>query len=174
AKPQALDCASVDQRDRWRRSRTMASGDPIPSFDLATSGGGRLRAGDLKGRRTVLYFYPKDDTPGCTIEGQEFTSLRTDFEAKGVDVFGVSPDSERSHEKFITRCSLGIPLVSDPDRVLIDALDVWKEKSYMGRTYMGVERSTFLVGPDGTIQREWREVKAPGHAAEVLEAVAGS
>jgi len=152
----------------------MASGDPIPSFDLATSGGGRLRAGDLKGRRTVLYFYPKDDTPGCTIEGQEFTSLRTDFEAKGVDVFGVSPDSERSHEKFITRCSLGIPLVSDPDRVLIDALDVWKEKSYMGRTYMGVERSTFLVGPDGTIQREWREVNAPGHAAEVLEAVAGS
>ena len=86
----------------------------------------------------------------------------------------MSPDSERSHEKFITRCSLGIPLVSDPDRVLIDALDVWKEKSYMGRTYMGVERSTFLVGPDGTIQREWREVKAPGHAAEVLEAVAGS
>ena len=152
----------------------MTASTALPEFDLATSGGGRLSSADLRGRRTVLYFYPKDDTPGCTIEGKEFTELRADFEAKGVDVFGVSPDSERSHEKFINKCSLGIPLVSDPARVLIDSLDVWKEKSYMGRTYMGVERSTFLVGPDGTIEREWREVRAPGHAAEVLGAVAGS
>jgi thioredoxin-dependent peroxiredoxin len=152
----------------------MASGDSIPTFDLARSGGGRLRSADLEGKRTVLYFYPKDDTPGCTVEGQEFTQLRGEFEAKGVDVFGVSPDSERSHEKFIEKCSLGVPLLSDPDRVLIGALGLWKEKTYMGRTYMGVERSTFLIGPDGTIEREWHEVKAPGHAAEVLQAVSGS
>jgi len=152
----------------------MTVGARLPDFDLETSGGDHVTNADLEGRRTVLYFYPKDDTPGCTIEGREFTRLRADFEAKGVDVFGVSPDSARSHEKFIDKCSLGIPLVSDPDRVLIYSLDVWKEKSYIGRTYMGVERSTFLVGPDGTIEREWRKVKAPGHAAEVLEAVAGS
>ena len=90
-----------------------------------------------------------------------------------MNVFGVSPDSARSHEKFIQKCSLGIPLVSDPDHVLIDALDLWVEKKYMGRTYQGVQRSTFLIGPDGTIVKEWRSVKAPGHAAEVLQAVAG-
>src|ERR1700726_289587 len=104
----------------------MTVGARLPDFDLQTSGGGRVSNADLEGRRTVLYFYPKDDTPGCTLEGQEFTQLRAEFEAKGVDVFGVSPDSERSHEKFIAKCSLGVALVSDPDRVLIDSLDVWK------------------------------------------------
>ena len=149
-------------------------GTPLPDFDLSTGGGGRLTSGDLKGRSTVLYFYPKDDTPGCTIEGQEFTRLYGDFQAKGVDVFGVSPDSPSSHDRFASKCSLGIPLVSDPDHVLIDALNLWVDKHYMGRTYKGVERSTFLVGPDGTVQREWRAVKAPGHATEVLEAVSSS
>lgn len=120
----------------------------------------------------MLYFYPKDDTPGCTIEGQEFTELYPRFRALGVDVFGVSPDSARSHDRFAEKCSLGIPLISDPDRVLIDSLDLWQEKKFMGRAYMGVVRSTFLIGPDGTVEREWRAVKAPGHAAEVLQAVA--
>ena len=152
----------------------MTTGTALPRFDLATSGGGRLTGDDLQGRTTVLYFYPKDDTPGCTIEGHEFSALRHQFKEHGVDVFGVSPDSERSHERFIEKCSLQIPLVSDPDRVLIDALGLWQEKSYMGRKYMGVERSTFLIGPDGVVVREWRNVKAPGHAAEVLEAVAHS
>ncbi|MBV8194747.1 MAG: peroxiredoxin [Candidatus Dormibacteraeota bacterium] len=150
----------------------MPESPPLPTFDLHTSGGGRLRSDDLKGRRTILYFYPKDDTPGCTVEGNEFTTLYPQFQEKGVDVFGVSPDDERSHDRFIQKCSLGIPLVSDPDRVLIDTLGLWVEKQYMGRTYKGVERSTFLVGPDGSIEREWRKVSAPGHAAEVLETVA--
>jgi peroxiredoxin Q/BCP len=145
----------------------------LPRFDLATSGDGHLTNDDLIGRHTVLYFYPKDDTPGCTIEGNEFTALQERFQKHRVSVFGVSPDSTRSHEKFIQKCSLAIPLVSDPDHVLIDALGLWVEKKYMGRTYKGVQRSTFLIGPDGTIVKEWRSVKAPGHAAEVLEAVAG-
>lgn len=151
----------------------MSSEQTLPRFDLATSGDGHLTSGDLIGRRTVLYFYPKDDTPGCTVEGNEFTALYPTFQEHQVGVFGVSPDSTRSHEKFIEKCSLGIPLVSDPDHVLIGALGLWVEKKYMGRTYMGVERSTFLIGPDGTVVQEWRSVKAPGHAAEVLEAVAG-
>jgi peroxiredoxin Q/BCP len=149
----------------------MAVRTRIPEFDLATSGGGRLRSADLVGRRTLLYFYPKDDTPGCTVEGQEFSRLRADFEASGVAVYGVSADSTKSHEKFINKCSLSIPLVSDPQRILIEGLGLWVEKQYMGRTYMGVERSTFLVGPQGAIEHEWRQVKAPGHAAEVLDAV---
>lgn len=152
----------------------MAERGALPQFDLATSGGGHLSNDGLKGHHTVLYFYPKDDTPGCTLEGREFTELYPQFQDHDVAVYGVSPDSERSHERFITKCSLGVPLVSDPDHVLIGALGLWVEKKYMGRIYMGVQRSTFLVGPDGSVIREWRSVRAPGHAAEVLEAVAGS
>ena len=151
----------------------MAPTQTLPRFDLATSGDGHLTSDDLIGRYTVLYFYPKDDTPGCTIEGNEFTALSPQFRERQVSVFGVSPDSARSHERFIQKCSLGIPLVSDPDHVLIGALGLWVEKKFAGRTYMGVQRSTFLIGPDGTVVKEWRGVKAPGHAAEVLEAVAG-
>ena len=151
----------------------MSPAQTLPRFDLATSGDGHLTNDDLIGRHTVLYFYPKDDTPGCTIEGNEFTALHEQFQKHRVSVFGVSPDSTASHEKFIRKCSLAIPLVSDPDRLLIDALGLWVEKQYMGRTYKGVQRSTFLIGPDGTIVKEWRSVKASGHAAEVLEAVAG-
>ena len=151
----------------------MSPEQTLPSFDLATSGDRRLSSDDLIGRQTVLYFYPRDDTPGCTVEGHEFTELYPQFKELAVGVFGVSPDSTRSHEKFIQKCSLGIPLVSDPDHVLIGALGLWVEKKYMGRTYMSVQRSTFLIGPDGTVVKEWRCVKAPGHAAEVLEAVAG-
>jgi thioredoxin-dependent peroxiredoxin len=148
----------------------MTVGTKLPEFDLSTSGGGRLRSSDLAGSRTVLYFYPKDDTPGCTVEGQEFSRLLADFQQSGVTAYGVSPDSAKSHEKFIDKCSLSIPLISDPDRVLIGALGLWVEKHYMGRTYMGVQRSTFMIGPDGTVEREWRQVKPAGHAAEVLEA----
>jgi len=149
----------------------MPVGTRVPDFDLSTSGGGRLKSTELQGSRTLLYFYPKDDTPGCTQEGKEFSRFSDEFARSSVRVFGVSPDSEKSHEKFIDKCALSIPLVSDPQRVLIDGLGVWIEKHYMGRTYMGVERSTFLIGPDGTVEREWRQVKPAGHAAEVLEAV---
>jgi len=148
----------------------MTVGTRLPDFDLATSGNARLRNADLAGRRTVLYFYPKDDTPGCTLEGQEFTRLLPQFEQRGVAVYGVSRESPRSHDSFIAKCALGIPLISDPERVLIDALRLWVEKQYMGRTYMGIERSTFLIDPDGTVEREWRAVKPAGHAAEVLDA----
>ena len=149
----------------------MAAGTQLPDFDLATGGGKRVSSDSLRGRRTVLYFYPKDDTPGCTVEGQEFTKLYPEFRARDVDVFGVSPDSAKSHDRFAIKCALAIPLISDPERVLIESLGVWREKKFMARTYMGVERSTFLIGPDGAVEREWRGVKAPGHAAEVLEAV---
>jgi peroxiredoxin Q/BCP len=149
----------------------MATAATLPEFDLALSGEGRMRHEDLLGRRTVLYFYPKDDTPGCTLEGREFTALMDEFRAAGVGVYGVSPDSASSHDRFAAKCELGIPLISDPDHVLIGALGLWVDKSMYGRTYKGVERSTFLVGEDGEIDREWRAVKAAGHAAEVLEAV---
>ena len=142
----------------------------LPDFDLELGGGRRLRRDDLLGRRTLLYFYPKDDTPGCTVEGREFTALLGDFRAAGIDVYGVSPDSVRSHDRFIAKCDLGIPLISDPDRVLIDALGLWVEKSRYGRTYRGVQRSTFLVGATGDVEKEWRKVTAGGHAAAVLEA----
>ncbi len=147
-----------------------ASSTTLPDFDLALGSGGRLRRDDLLGHRTVLYFYPKDDTPGCTIEGREFTALLDDYRAAGVEVYGVSPDLPGSHERFAAKCDLGIPLISDPDHVLINALGLWVEKAMYGRTYKGVERSTFLVDEKGTVEREWRAVTARGHAAEVLEA----
>lgn len=152
----------------------MPTGTAIPEFDLTTSGGGRITNADLKGHRTVVYFYPKDDTPGCTLEGQEFTKLLPEFTALGVDVYGISADSSKSHDKFIDKCGLGMPLISDPEHTLIDPLKLWVQKSFAGNKYMGIERTTFLIGPDGTIEREWRAVKAPGHAAEVLQAVSGT
>ena len=142
----------------------------LPDFDLALSGGGRLRRDDLLGGRTVLYFYPKDDTPGCTIEGREFTALGERFRAAGVAVYGVSPDSAESHDRFVAKCALGIQLVSDPDHVLIGALGLWVDKSMYGKTYKGVERSTFLVGADASVEQQWRAVKPAGHAQAVLEA----
>jgi peroxiredoxin Q/BCP len=150
---------------------SAGAGDPLPDFDLPTGGGGRLRAADLRGGRTVLYFYPKDDTTGCTLEAREFTALLPEFERHGVRVVGVSPDSERSHDRFTAKCGIGFPLLSDPEHALSQALGVWVEKSMYGRRYMGIERSTFLVGADGRIERAWRKVKAGGHAAEVLGAL---
>jgi peroxiredoxin Q/BCP len=150
----------------------VAAQTRLPDFDLSTGGEGRLRARDLRGKRTVLYFYPKDDTTGCTLEAKDFTALLPAFEKRGVRVIGVSPDPPRSHDRFAAKCDIGFPLVSDPDRTLCEAMGVWVEKSMYGRSYMGVERSTFLVGSDGRVERAWRKVKVPGHAAEVLAAVA--
>ena len=149
----------------------IAAGDTLPTFDLATSGGGRLTSSNLEGKRAVLYFYPKDDTTGCTLEAREFTKLLPQFAKKGVAVYGVSPDSEKSHDRFTAKCDIGFPLISDPDRSLCEAFGVWVEKSMYGRKYMGVERSTFIVGADGRVAREWRKVKVNGHAAEVLAAL---
>ena len=122
-------------------------------------------------RQTVaLYFYPKDDTSGCTREAQDFTALAGDFKTAGVRVIGVSRDPMKKHDKFIAKYDLAVPLVSDEDGKISDAFGTWVEKSMYGRKYMGMERATFLIAGDGRIVREWRKVKVPGHAAEVLEA----
>ncbi|MFZ7089616.1 peroxiredoxin [Primorskyibacter sp. 2E233] len=144
--------------------------DMAPDFTLpATSGEVSLSA--LKGSKVVLFFYPRDDTSGCTKENEAFTALQGEFEALGCRVFGVSKDSLASHEKFMAKKALTVPLISDEGTDLCEKFDVWKEKKMYGKTFMGIERSTFLIDGDGKILREWRKVKVPGHAEEVLEAV---
>jgi thioredoxin-dependent peroxiredoxin len=145
-------------------------GKIAPDFDLETDGDGRVRLSDLAGKAVVLYFYPKDDTSGCTLEAISFTSAATAFDKAGTVVIGISPDTVRSHDKFKKKHGLGITLVADPDRKAIEAYGVWVEKSMYGRKYMGVERATFLIGPDRKLVREWRKVKVPGHVEAVLEA----
>ncbi len=152
-------------------AKDLVEGEPAPDFELATDGGGRAHLKDLKGKPVVIYFYPKDDTSGCTAEAIAFNGLRAKFAAAGATVVGVSPDNAASHDKFKAKHDLKIALAADPERSAIDAYGVWKEKSMYGRKYFGVERSTFLIGRDGRIAKVWRKVKVPGHADEVLEAV---
>ena len=144
-------------------------GDKAPSLAVTASDG---TATDLAspGGPVVLYFYPKDDTSGCTREAQDFTALAGDFKSAGVRVIGVSRDPMKKHEKFIDKYGLSVPLASDEDGRISDAFGTWVEKSMYGRKYMGMERATFLIGRDGRVARAWRKVKVPGHAAEVLEA----
>ena len=146
---------------------SVSEGDAAPDFDLETDTG-RVRLADLKGRAVVLYFYPKDDTPGCTKEAIGFSEKRAEFEAAGAVVVGVSKDSAKSHGKFREKYDLAIELGSSPDNALLERYGVWVEKSMYGRTYMGVDRATFLIGPDGRIRRVWRKVKVPGHVEAVL------
>ena len=148
----------------------LAVGNPAPDFALPTDGGGHVRLADLKGKAVVLYFYPKDDTSGCTAEAIAFSGLNPKFEAAGVAVVGVSPDSAASHDKFKKKHDLAVALAADPERAAIEAYGVWKEKSMYGRKYFGVERSTFLIDRRGRIAKIWRKVKVPGHAEEVLAA----
>jgi peroxiredoxin Q/BCP len=145
-------------------------GDKAPAIDVEASDGSRI---DLSrpGKPLVLYFYPKDDTSGCTREAQDFTALAKDFAAAGAAVIGVSRDPMKKHEKFIAKYDLAVPLASDEDGRISDAFGTWVEKSMYGRKYMGMERATYLIGEDGTVRRAWRKVKVPGHAQEVLEAV---
>jgi peroxiredoxin Q/BCP len=146
-------------------------GDRAPAIEVTASDGSRV---DLAapGRPLVLYFYPKDDTSGCTREAQDFTALAPDFAGAGVTVIGVSRDSMKRHEKFIDKYALGVPLVADDDGRISDAFGTWVEKSMYGRKYMGMERATYLIGADGKVLRAWRKVKVPGHAEEVLKAAA--
>ena len=144
-------------------------GAVAPAFELATNDG-PVRLADLKGKPVVLYFYPKDDTTGCTREAQDFTALAADFAKADVMVIGVSKDSLASHAKFTVKHGLNLPLGSDPDGAVIEAYGSWVEKTLYGRKYMGIDRSTFLIGGDGKLVRIWRKVKTPGHAAEVLKA----
>jgi thioredoxin-dependent peroxiredoxin len=146
-------------------------GDAMPDVALETPDGGTVRPSDFAGRKLVVFFYPKDDTPGCTTENQDFTALAPQFAAAGVALLGVSKDSPARHAKFIAKYGLAAPLASDAaEGGLSDALGIWTEKQQYGRTYMGMVRTTYLVGPDGKIARVWDKVKVKGHAAEVLAA----
>ena len=145
-------------------------GEPAPDFALPGAGGETVSLTALKGRKVVLYFYPKDDTSGCTLEAQGFNALGEAFEAAGATVVGVSPDSVKSHDKFRAKYGLTFPLASDEAKTMLEAYGVWAEKSMYGRTYMGVERTTMLIDGTGKIARVWPKVKVPGHADEVLEA----
>ena len=145
----------------------VTEGAPAPDFNLETPDG-PVTLADFAGRTLVLYFYPKDDTSGCTKEAQEFTALAADFAAAGVSVIGVSKDSLAAHKKFTAKYALGIPLASDPTGEVVDRYGSWVEKSLYGRKYMGIDRSTFLI-QDGTIARIWRKVKVANHAQQVLE-----
>ncbi len=146
-------------------------GDQIPDIALETPAGASVKPSDFLGRKLVLFFYPKDDTPGCTVENKDFSALAAEFESAGVALLGVSKDPPKKHEKFIAKYGLTAPLASDPvEQGLADALGVWTQKSMYGRTYMGMERTTLLIDASGKIAQVWRKVKVKGHAAEVLEA----
>lgn len=149
----------------------LAEGDVAPAFSLPRDGGGALALSDLKGKIVVLYFYPKDDTSGCTAESLDFSRLAKAFVAAGAVVVGMSPDAVKSHDKFRAKHQLSQALVSDETKATLGAYGVWVEKSMYGRKYMGVDRSTFAIGRDGRIAHIWRKVKVPGHAEAVLAAV---
>ena len=144
-------------------------GDQAPALEVQTSSGDTVDLAN-PGRPLVLYFYPKDDTSGCTREAQDFTALAGEFRDAGVAVVGVSRDPMKKHDKFISKYELKVPLASDEDGSVSDAFGTWVEKSMYGRKYMGMERATYLIGADGRVLRAWRKVKVPGHAAEVLAA----
>ncbi len=148
-------------------------GDKSPKFTLSLSDGRTLKLADFSGKRLVLFFYPKDDTTGCTKEALAFSELQSKYSRRKTLVVGVSRDSLASHEKFITKHGLKVPLASDEDGKVCEAFGVWKEKSMYGRKFMGIERSTFLIGSDGRIEKVWRKVRVAGHAEAVLEEVSG-
>ena len=148
----------------------ISAGDKAPDFDLPRDGGGRIRLADYAGRPLVLYFYPKDDTSGCTKEATGFATAYDDFKAAGVEVVGLSKDGVASHDKFKAKHGLPFPLASDEDGQVVEAYGSWVEKNMYGKTYMGIDRSTFLIGPDGTLRKVWRKVKVPGHVDAVLAA----
>jgi peroxiredoxin Q/BCP len=148
----------------------LEDGDKAPDVALPTEADDKLKLSKLKGKPVVLYFYPKDDTSGCTMEAKDFSRLAPDFKKAGVAVIGVSPDSVESHVKFRKKYDLAVNLAADPDKAAANAYGVWVEKSMYGRKYMGVERATFLIDKAGRIARSWRKVKVPGHAEEVLAA----
>jgi peroxiredoxin Q/BCP len=145
-------------------------GDKAPAFSMTRDGGGTVSLADLKGKKVVLYFYPKDDTPGCTTEAIDFTALKADFARAGAEVIGVSRDSVARHEKFAAKHKLGVALGADEDGTVTEAYGVWQEKSLYGRKYMGIMRATFLIDGEGVIRHIWPKVSVKGHAAEVLAA----
>ena len=152
-------------------SERIGVGKAFPDIAMTTPDGGSVKASDFAGQKLVVFFYPKDDTPGCTTENKDFSGLYADFQAAGVAVLGVSKDPPKKHVKFAEKHGLTAPLASDAEESGVsDALGVWTEKSMYGRTYMGMERTTYLIAPDGKIARIWNKVKVKGHAEEVLSA----
>ena len=153
---------------------TAASeGMKAPQFALPRDGGETVALKDFAGRKLVLFFYPKDDTSGCTAEAIAFSQLQDKFNAAGTAILGMSPDPAKKHDKFIAKHELTVPLASDEEKTTLEAYGVWVEKSMYGRKYMGVERSTFLIDENGKIEKVWRKVKVPGHAEAVLDAITG-
>lgn len=146
-------------------------GRPAPDFTLPRDGGGTITLSAQKPKAVVLYFYPKDDTSGCTTEAKDFTALADQFAAAGAVVIGVSKDSVKAHDKFVAKHGLGVILASDEESDLCERYGVWAEKSMYGKSYMGIERSTFLIDGAGVLRAEWRKVKVPGHAEAVLSAL---
>ena len=149
----------------------LKAGDPAPKFTAATSGGGNLSLSDYLGHNVILYFYPKDNTPGCTKEACAFRDEFAGFKKKGAIILGVSTDPVKAHDKFVEKFQLPFTLVADADKKIVEAYGVWGEKSFMGRKYLGTNRVTFLIGPDGKIRKIWSQVKPEEHAAEVLAAL---
>ena len=146
----------------------LTEGDLAPVFTADTNGGGRLSLADFAGKNVILYFYPKDDTPGCTKEACAFRDGYTEFKKRGAVILGVSPDPVKSHDKFVKKFQLPFTLLADNEKKIVEAYGVWGEKVFMGRKYMGTHRVTFLIGPDGKIKKIWPRVKPEEHAAEVL------
>lgn len=153
------------------KSKELEVGDKAPAFTLPTDGGGKVSLSELKGKPVVLYFYPKDDTTGCTKEALDFSAAKAKFDRLGAVVIGCSRDSVASHDKFKTKHKLKLTLAADETGKVTDSYGVWVEKSLYGRKYMGIERATFLIGPDGRIAAIWRKVKVAGHVDSVLEAI---
>lgn len=149
----------------------IAEGDIAPDFELASDGGGSVKLADFKGKSVVLFFYPADDTPGCTTEAIDFTTALSEFEAANTVIVGVSPDSVESHDKFKVKHDLGVILAADPDRKVIEAYGAWGEKMNYGKTSIGLIRTTVLIGPDGRVARLWPKVRVKGHVEKVLAAV---
>ena len=152
-------------------AKALKEGDQIPDIELATPSGGQVALRSYAGRPLVLYFYPKDDTSGCTREAQDFSRLYPEFREAGAEVLGVSKDAPAKHLKFIDKYDLTVPLASDTEDKATDAFGTWVQKQLYGKTYMGIDRSTFLFNAGGRLIRSWRKVRVPGHAIEVLEAV---
>ena len=150
-------------------NKTLEIGNKAPNFNLPNQNGNSVRLDDFAGRWLVVYFYPRDDTPGCTVEAKEFTELKKMFEANGATILGVSPDNEAKHCKFIDKHGLKIDLLADCEKSMLSDYGVWQEKSMYGKTYMGVVRTTYLIDPDGNIAGAWTKVKAKGHADAVLK-----
>jgi peroxiredoxin Q/BCP len=159
------------KRQKKGISVTIADGTVPPDFALPDSDGGTVKLSALRGRPVVVYFYPKDDTPGCTTEAKDFTCLAQEFRDAGAGLLGISPDSPASHRKFQEKHGLGVRLLSDEEHLTATAYGVWVEKQMYGRQFMGVERATFLIDASGKVARVWRNVRVPGHAEEVLAAV---